>query len=404
MEQNSPPAPGAFQYRHQTPPGKPGGVKIKKNLFGQIILKDIELMLQLLRKSVLKLGIEFLNALGLLFPELLIHIQNALQRLAGNLILNALKIDVLRFRDKADRRLNRVNLALAAVDDPLQDTEVVAKARPQELAVVTLAEPVDIEDLGSFLRIEALADINPVLPVIPHVITTEREHRHRVTADNADCASGGGGSLRSHDRAYKYAVVPITGLIDQRSELRTAASEYKRGDWHTVRVFKLRADARAVDSRSGEAAIGMRAFLLAGLAVPRIALPVDCVGRRILIQTFPPDGVIIQIVRNIGKDGAFLRGGKGIRVGLVVRAGGNAKEAVLRVDSIQTAVRALADPGDIIADTPDLVSLLEIALRRDQHGQIGLTAGGRERRTDILDLMLRVLNAKDDHMLGIPEL
>ena len=48
--------------------------------------------------------------------------------------------------DVADRGLDRVGLALDALDDPLQHPAVLTEARPQEAAVVVAAEPVDVED------------------------------------------------------------------------------------------------------------------------------------------------------------------------------------------------------------------------------------------------------------------
>ena len=57
------------------------------------------------------------------------------------------------------RRLDRVGLALAAAEDPRQHAAVLAEARPQELAVVVLAEPVDVEELRQLRRVALLADL-----------------------------------------------------------------------------------------------------------------------------------------------------------------------------------------------------------------------------------------------------
>ena len=65
------------------------------------------------------------------------------------------------------------------------DAGVLAEAGPQELAVVVLAEPVDVEDprqLGAL----APADLEPVGEVVGHVVAAERQHRHRVEAELAD--------------------------------------------------------------------------------------------------------------------------------------------------------------------------------------------------------------------------
>ena len=49
----------------------------------------------------------------------------------------------------------RLALAVAAAEDPLEHARVLAEPGPQELAVVVLAEPVDVEDLRQ-LRAVAL--------------------------------------------------------------------------------------------------------------------------------------------------------------------------------------------------------------------------------------------------------
>ena len=87
----------------------------------------------------------------------------------------------------------------AAVDaavHPLQHAHVLAEAGPEEAAVVVFAEPVDVEDRRWIGKL--LAHVEPVLPVVAHVIAAERQHRHRVAARHADGAGGGGGRLGAH--------------------------------------------------------------------------------------------------------------------------------------------------------------------------------------------------------------
>ena len=62
-------------------------------------------------------------------------------------------------RHEADRRLDRLAVAVAAAEDPLQHARVLAEAGPQELAVLVLAEPVDVEDPRQ-LRAVALRPIS----------------------------------------------------------------------------------------------------------------------------------------------------------------------------------------------------------------------------------------------------
>ena len=47
-------------------------------------------------------------------------------------------------------------------------------------------------------------------------------------------AGGGGGGLGGHDGADEHAVLPVTGLIDQRSGLGAAAAEDDGGDGHAL--------------------------------------------------------------------------------------------------------------------------------------------------------------------------
>ena len=61
--------------------------------------------------------------------------------------VQALHVEVLRARQVADGGFLRAGAAGAALEHPRQHAQVVAEARPQELAVGALAEPVDVEDL-----------------------------------------------------------------------------------------------------------------------------------------------------------------------------------------------------------------------------------------------------------------
>ena len=271
------------------------------------------------------------------------------------------------------------------------------------MAFIVETEPVYIEDLRSLIA-QHVAHFKPVLEIVAHMVAAEGQHSHRVTADNAYGAGSGGGGLRGHNRAYEHAVGPVTGLIYQRSGLSAAAAKDDGGNRNAAGGIELIADTGAVLRGSGETAVGMGALFLRGLAVPGLALPVESMLRRILIQALPPNGIVIQILHHVGKDGALLGGNQSVGIGLHVSAGGNAEEAVLRVDGPQAAVGALAHPSDIIANGPNLVALLLIALRRNQHGQVGLAAGRREGGGHILLLALGILDAQDQHMLGHPAL
>ena len=83
-------------------------------------------------------------------------------------------------------------------------------------------------------------------------------------------------------------------------------------------------------------------------------------------------------------------------------AGRDAEEAGLGVDGAQPAVGVGLDPGDVVADGPDLPAVE--ALGRDQHGEVGLAAGAGEGGGDVGLLAVRDLDAEDEHVLGHPAL
>ena len=111
---------------------------------------------------------------------------------------------------------SRRRSAVAAVDDPAQHAQVVAESRPQELAVLVLAEPVDVEDLRQSSR--PAFEPQPVRQVVGEVVAAERLHRHRVTAHDADLAGGRGRGLRRHAGADHHAVRPVAGFVHQRRD------------------------------------------------------------------------------------------------------------------------------------------------------------------------------------------
>ena len=195
-------------------------------------------------------------------------------------------------------------------------------------------------------------------------------------------------------------MLPGAGLVYQRGGFRPAAAEDDGGDGHASGALKLGGDAGAVLGRSGEAGVGVRPLLRRGLAVPGAALPAHRVLRGILVQTLPPHGVVVQVVNYIGEDGVLSGGGQGVGVGLDIGAGGHAEEAVLRVHGPQPAVLADAQPGDVVPHTPGLL----VVLRGDEHGQVGLAAGGGEGGGQVAHLPLGVLHAQNEHVLRHPAL
>ncbi len=267
-----------------------------------------------------------------------------------------------------------------------------------------MTEPVDVEDLGGLVA-QLLAHLDPVSEIVAHVVAAEGTHSHGITTDHTHSAGGGSGGLGSHSGAYIHTVVPVKALVNQGSGLGAAAAEHHSGDRHAVGVVELLGQAGAVHSGSSEAAVGMSQLAAVGgvlLAVDGNTGPLLSVLGRILVQAFPPHSVVVQVMGNVGEDGALHGGVQSVGVGLLVGAGGNAEEAVFGVDGVQTAVLTNVHPGDIVANGPHFVALLGVDFGRNQHGQVGLAAGRGEGSGDILGLAVGELNAQDQHMLGHP--
>ena len=96
------------------------------------------------------------------------------------------------------------------------------------------------------------------------------------------------------------------------------------------------------------------------LVIPNLTLPVKSVSRRIVVETLPPNGVVIKVVANVGEDAITHSGVKSIGVGVIVGTGSNAEEAVLRVYCPKSAVLTYTEPCDIVAYAPYLIALLSL--------------------------------------------
>src|SRR3954452_19014096 len=150
----------------------------------EALLERVELPADLVGQLVAELGqvLAHLRELGL--DRVLVDREQPLQGLGREVE----PVDVQRAlgRDASDRRVGRLGLAVAAAEDPLQDTGVLAEAGPQELALVVLAEPVDVEDLRQLVGVALGADVQPVLEVVGHVVAAEGQHGEGVEAQLAE--------------------------------------------------------------------------------------------------------------------------------------------------------------------------------------------------------------------------
>ena len=184
---------------------------------------------------------------------------------------------------------------LAAIEHPGEHSQVLAEARPEELAGRILPEPVDVEDARRMLELGA--DVEPVRPVIAEVVAAERLHRHRVASHDADLAGGGRGGLGSHRGAHQHTVRPVARLVHQRRELAPPAAEDQCRDRHAARVLGSRRVDRVLGGGDREARVRVRRGSV--LRIVRAAEPVD--HRLALGATFPP-GLVVGRERDVGED------------------------------------------------------------------------------------------------------
>src|SRR5204862_1961184 len=91
-----------------------------------------------------------------------------------------------------------------------------------------------------------------------------------------------------------------------------------------------------------------------------------------------------------------------VRIGVLRRTWRDAEQAVLRIDGAQATVGPGLDPGDVFADRRYFPALE--SRRRNQHGEVGLATGRRERRGDVALFAGGRLDAEDQHVLGEPAL
>ena len=312
----------------------------------------------------------------------------------------AVPMDVLVARHPADGSFAAQGAAVCAIHHPLQHAHILAIAGPQELAVGILQEPIHMKNPGCLTQ--AARHLDPMPEIVAHVIAAEGQHRHGVAAHLADGAGCGRGHFRSHRRAGINARAPIEGLIHQRHRRRAAAAEDERADRHALGSFPRRIDSGALRRGRGETGIGVRRFragLLGDLRRPAIALPVEAFGWRFVGHALPPHAAFGS-QRDIGEDRVARQRIHGVRIRVARGARSHAEEAGFRVDGAQAAVGVGLDPRDVVADRPDLPALE--SGRRNQHGEIGFSAGAGKRRGDVGLLALRVLDAHDEHVLRHP--
>src|SRR5204863_9448893 len=103
-------------------------------------LQPVQRIAQLAGQLVAELVEELADERDLLAPLLEVDLQRRTELLRRD--LHAVEVERVLAREQADRRLDAAALAVAALEDPLQDARVVAEAGPHVLArLQVLADP-----------------------------------------------------------------------------------------------------------------------------------------------------------------------------------------------------------------------------------------------------------------------
>ena len=295
--------------------------------------------------------------------------------------------------------------AFNAVDHPLQNTHVFTVTGPDKLAVFAFAEPVDAVNGGQLgaAGLQLLAQLQPVLEIVAHVVAHEGQHGEGVAAHHALLTSRSSRGLRAHGGGHVDAFHPVAGFGDQGHGGRAATAKNEGVDGDTCGVVPGAVEGGVVGGGHREAGVRVRGFgagLFGDGRGPVLALPVDAMRGRVA-HAFPPNIAVVG-QRHVGEDHVAVQAGHAVRVGQGVGARGHAKVTGFGVDGTQAAVSTRFDPSDVVTDGGDFPA--RHARGRDQHGEIGFATGAGEGRGDVVFLALGVGDAQNQHVLGQPAL
>src|ERR1700730_5686255 len=102
----------------------------------------------------------------LTFPGIAIDSHQLVELLTGE-IFHAPPIYILITWHPANRTLDAHRATLGALDDPLQDTHVFAKTRPEEISLLVTPEPVHTKDARGVHQMAP--KVEPVVEIVGHV-------------------------------------------------------------------------------------------------------------------------------------------------------------------------------------------------------------------------------------------
>ncbi len=348
----------------------------------------------------MQLDEELLVAQQLITPGVTIESLQLLEALARE--IEAVPLDVFVARHPADRRLAPHRPSIGPIDNPLQHPHVLTEAGPHEVSILVLAEPIDVEDARSLAQTPLHA--NPVAEIVAHVVPAERKHGHRIAAHLADRPRGRGGHLRPDRRPGVDSPAPVEGLVDERNGRGPPPPKDDRTDRHPFRILPVGIDRRALAGRGRKPGIGMGRLcpgLAGNLWRPAISLPVETLRRCLVGHPLPPDATF-RGQRNIGKDRVARQRRHRVRIGLHRGSRRHPEESGFRIDGPQPPLLVRLDPGNVVTNRPDLPAFK--TGRRDEHRKVGLATGARKGGRHIGLLTLRILQPKNQHVLGHPPL
>src|SRR5579883_2960140 len=129
---------------------------------------------------IAELGEVLFDERQLFLPAFGIDTEDPLQLGSGQ--VESAGVEVGGFGQTTNGCVDRVDLVVAALENPLQHAAVLAVAGPEEFPVLIGTEPVHVENLGKLRRGGTLADGEPVGEVVSHVVAAEGQHGHGAAA------------------------------------------------------------------------------------------------------------------------------------------------------------------------------------------------------------------------------